>query len=136
MGTTPPSGTRPPSATGPASAPPSSPGLPASGETPPPSSLGGAVEPLPLSVPQAHRAQIGAALEQVGGEAVAQRVRIDAPADPGRPRVAGEQLPEALPRHAAAARRDEEVERSPRAEELLPRPVEPRAERIARPLAD
>src|SRR5437660_9447628 len=56
-----------------------------------------------------HRAQVRAALEQVGGEAVAKRMRVDPLLDAGGARIPAEQLPEPLPRHVAAAWRDEEV---------------------------
>src|SRR5713226_4275822 len=78
-----------------------------------------------------HRAQVGAALEQVGGEAVPQRVRVHA-AQPRRARVAAEQLPESLARHAAAAGSDEEIAAAPFAEQLLPRAGEISAQRFPR----
>src|SRR5438105_12345638 len=52
-----------------------------------------------------HGAQIGAALQEMGGEAVAQRVRMHVAQARGGA-VAAEQLPESLPRHAPAAVRD------------------------------
>jgi hypothetical protein len=55
-----------------------------------------------------HRAQVGAVVQQVGREGVAQRVRRQRRRDAGGARVALDQLPEHLPRHRAAARGDEQ----------------------------
>src|SRR5438552_12375832 len=83
-----------------------------------------------------HGAQVGAALEQMGGEAVAQRVRVDALLDACRARVSAEQLPESLPGHVAAARGDEEVGGVASPEQLLARPPEIDVERLAGASAD
>src|SRR6185295_15213314 len=72
---------------------------------------------------------------QMGGEAVAERVRMDV-LDARRARVAAEQLPETLPGHVPAARRDEQVGGVAGPEQLLPRAGEIGGERFAGALAD
>jgi hypothetical protein len=58
---------------------------------------------------QLHRAQVGAVVEQVRGEGVAQRVRRQRRGDAGHTRVALDDGPEHHARHAGAARGDEQV---------------------------
>ena len=54
-----------------------------------------------------HHAQIGAVIDEMRGEGVAQHVRREALARNGARAIAPDQVPERLPRHAGAARGDE-----------------------------
>src|SRR5437588_7062585 len=83
-----------------------------------------------------HGAQVGAALEQMGGEAVAQRVRIDALLDACRARVSAEQLTESLPGHVAAAGGGEEGGGVESPAQLLARAPEIDVARLAGASAD
>ena len=56
-----------------------------------------------------HHAQVGAVIQEVGRKGVAQRVRGELLGDPGLARVALDDVPEGLARHAIATARGEEV---------------------------
>ena len=76
------------------------------------------------------RAQIGAPLEQVRGERVAQDVRAEVAAQAGRPTVRFEDLPEPDPRQRAAPGVDELLAR------LASQPALPEPAFKRRPLLD
>ena len=76
-----------------------------------------------------HRPQVGAAVEEVGGEGVAQGVRVG-----GRGRPAVEDAPRVTRREATAAAVDEQgVDVGAAGDERAARPVEPRAAARRRP---
>ena len=54
-----------------------------------------------------HDPQVGAVVQQVGGKSMAQRVRGERAGYLGGQRVAFDQVPECLPRHAGATRGQE-----------------------------
>ena len=60
-------------------------------------------------------ADVGAALQEVGGERVAERVRGDPPLEPGPPGAAAQDARRALPGQAAAALVEEQRRPRPRA---------------------
>src|SRR6187551_2619715 len=86
-------------------------------------------------------AQVGAALEQMGREAVPQRVRTDPLGQAGPCRCALDARPGLLPRQPPAAIAEEQrpAARRPRAterDEADPRAVDPATEPVERDIAD
>src|SRR5215831_14301150 len=75
-----------------------------------------------ICVPQhrLHHAEVGAALDEVGGEGVAELVRAQRLANPRGERVPPEQLPHSLPGERGPTRTDEESAGGAPAEELGP----------------
>src|SRR6516225_5041595 len=76
-----------------------------------------------VTVPEQHLhdAQIGAVVQKVGSEGVAERVRRELLGDAGLARVTLDDVPEGLPRHAVAAPRREQVIGLPLEEDLAAR---------------
>src|SRR5262245_34541192 len=79
-----------------------------------------------------HDPEVGAALEQMSGERMPQRVGVNGRCEAGITRVAAQDLPESHPAQGAAARVHEDEVVAPSALEEGPAALEPGGERASR----